>query len=120
MEKKHISDFSMEELEIINNFVDQFNTVGGIKYNLTVLMLDKMYRETQQNGDLGLLDDMYYTDKFYPFSLSSYEKTVLRNNNIKSLDELAEFNLDEITLLPGIKERLKAIIRIYKMEKLNR
>ena len=117
VEKKHISDFSMQELEIINNFVDQFNTVGGIKYNLTVLMLDKMYRETQQNGDLGLLDDMYYTDKFYPFSLSSYEKTVLRNNNIKSLDELAEFNLDEITLLPGIKERLKAIIRIYKMGK---
>ena len=44
MEQKHISDFSMEELEIINNFVDKFNTVGGIKYNLTVLMLDKINR----------------------------------------------------------------------------
>ncbi len=43
MEKKHISDFSIEELEIFENFVKNFKTIGGLEYNLAILKMDKEY-----------------------------------------------------------------------------
>ena len=43
MEKKHISDFSIEELEIFENCVKNFKTIGGLEYNLAILKMDKEY-----------------------------------------------------------------------------
>ena len=43
MEKSHISDFSLDELIIFEDFIKNFNTIEGLEYNLAVLKIDKEF-----------------------------------------------------------------------------
>lgn len=132
MEKKRISDFSAEELEVFLDFAKQYNTVAGIKSNLLGLIYEKANGIEKEWPTLEEKEKKKWDQRYLPYHMYPQDGRLLEEFNINSLDELADANLDEImdiiseTIIDfkyfpdrkaETKERFESIVKEYKKEK---
>ncbi len=132
MEKKRISDFSIEELNVFLDFAKQYNNVAGIKNNLVGLIMEKSNGIEKEWPTFEEKEIVKWDQRYLPYHMYPQDGRLLEEFNINSLEELAEANLDEIMDIVSetiidfkyfpekkleTKERFKSIINEYKKEK---
>ena len=135
MEKKRISDFSIEELKIFEDFVKQFKTIEGAKYHLNRMQLEKSLGIEKEWPTYEEKEMKKWDQRYLPYRVTPFEGRLLEEFSINNLDELANADLDEIMdiasqtiidfqyfpeMKTDIKTHLGLIVKEYKTANLKK